>query len=63
MRDLLSLRITASTAPGDGHIVHDEKEETRGQSAKQESNPGKVPFREQVIGLFFFVNAAYMQLT
>jgi len=37
----------------DGHIVHDnlhEKEETKGQSAKQESDPGKVPFKEQVIG-------------
>jgi hypothetical protein len=58
MRDcsLLSLMIIASTAPGDGHTVHDnlhEKEETRSQSAKQGSDPGKVPFKEQVIGLFF----------
>ena len=60
-----SLSIIGSTAPGDGHIVHGnphEKEEARGELAKQESHPGKVPFREQVIGLFFFVNAAYMKL-
>ncbi|KAF8729409.1 hypothetical protein AX14_006133 [Amanita brunnescens Koide BX004] len=43
----------ASTAPGDGHVVHDnphEKEESTDQSPTQTSH-NKVPFREQVIGL------------
>ncbi|KAF8729411.1 hypothetical protein AX14_006133 [Amanita brunnescens Koide BX004] len=42
----------ASTAPGDGHVVHDnphEKEESTDQSPTQTSH-NKVPFREQVIG-------------
>jgi hypothetical protein len=51
--NMLSLRIIASTAPGDGHVVHDnphEKEESTDQSPTQTSH-NKVPFREQVIGL------------
>jgi len=44
----------ASTAPGDGHVAHDnphEKEaESTGQLPTHTASPDKVPFREQVIG-------------